>query len=158
MEQRLKDGLMKDLASEETPQFSPVYFYGDREEVRRVLQQTAEQYRWANPDKRVAIIRGEDFLDAVIWSMFDGTQEAYLKSLRWVDFLLFDGVDAIGGKMSTEWEFFSLFDYLLERGKRMAFGAERPPRQIDWYSERVKTQLEGCVLCGVDRADPKPSP
>ena len=147
--QKLLHGLVADLASQEPPKYAPVYFYGAPEQVSAVLADVQQRYEAANPGKRTLLIRGADFVEQIVRAFLEHTEQAYLMQLRQADMLLFDGVEAICGRGFAEWEVFSMVDHYLERGRRIAFGAQRPPTQLTGLAERVRTQLEGCVICSV---------
>ena len=147
--QKLLHGLVADLTSVESPKYAPVYFYGAPEQVSAVLADVQQRYEAANPEKRTLLIRGADFAEQLIRVFLDGTEKAYLTQLRQADMLLFDGVEAICGRGFAEWEVFSMVDHYLERGRRIAFGAQQLPSGLTRLAERVRTQLEGCVICSV---------
>lgn len=149
MQQQFLHGLTADLASQEPPKYAPVYFYGEPEQVSAVLSDIQQRYEAANPGKCTLLIRGADFVEQIVRAFLEHTEQAYLTQLRQADMLLFDGVEAICGRGFAEWEVFSMVDHYLERGRRIAFGAQQLPSGLTRLAERVRTQLEGCVICSV---------
>ena len=147
--QKLLHGLVADLTSVEAPKYAPVYFYGAPEQVSAVLADVQQRYETVNPGNCTLLIRGADFVEQIIRAFLENTEQAYLMQLRQADMLLLDGVEAICGHGFAEWEVFSLVDYYLERGRRIAFGAQQLPIQLNRLAERVRSQLEGCGICSV---------
>jgi chromosomal replication initiation ATPase DnaA len=103
---------------------------------------------------RVACVNGESFADELIDALRDGTVGRWRARYRSVDALVVDDLQRLEGKERTLEELFHLFNALAGEGKQLVFTADRPPRDLAWLDDRIRSRLEGGLVVEVARPDP----
>ncbi len=91
----------------------------------------------------------ESFMNELIDSIGNRTTSAFKEKYRSADVLLIDDIQFISGKESTQEEFFHTFSALYESDKQIIMTSDRPPREINPLTERLRTRFEGSVIVEV---------
>ncbi|MGQ0793693.1 MAG: chromosomal replication initiator protein DnaA [Deltaproteobacteria bacterium] len=99
---------------------------------------------------RVACISAESFTNQVINSIKSNKMEEFRNRYRFgCDVLLIDDIQFIAGKESTQEEFFHTFNTLYESKKQIIITSDKPPRDMTYLEERLKSRFEWGLITDI---------
>ena len=101
------------------------------------------------PELKIIYKTCESFMNELIESIGNKTTTPFKEKYRTADVLLIDDIQFIAGKESTQEEFFHTFSSLYESGKQIILASDRPPREINPLTERLRTRFEGGLIADV---------
>ncbi len=105
------------------------------------------------PNKVSLYVRSEDFTNEFIEAVRNNSQAEFKNKYRTVDLLMMDDVQFIGGKESTQTEFFHTFESLYGENKQIILVSDRPPRDIQLLTDRLRSRFESGVIVSVGQPD-----
>ena len=110
-----------------------------------------------DPSKKVLYCTGEVFVNELIKVMLNPKNnemnEQFKKKFRDLDLLLIDDVQIIAGKEKCQEEFFHTFNALCDSGKQIVLTSERPPKEINGLTDRLKTRFSMGVSVDIQTPD-----
>ncbi len=135
--------------------YNPLFIYGGVGLGKTHLLQAAgnaivERY---HGKVRVLYVTSEKFINDVVWAVRNKRMEDVKKRYRDVDVLIIDDIQFIGGKPTTELEFFYTFNALHENNKQIILSSDRPPAAIPTLEERLQSRFEGGMLADITYPD-----
>lgn len=110
-----------------------------------------------DPSKKVLYCTGELFVNELIKVMLNPKNtelnEQFKRKFRDLDLLLVDDVQIIAGKEKCQEEFFHTFNALCDSGKQIVLTSERPPKEINGLTDRLKSRFSMGVSVDVQTPD-----
>lgn len=130
--------------------YNPFFIYG-RSGLGKthLLCAIANEIKKDNPKATIMLVKGEDFTNELIQAIQNGEQSKFRNKYRFVDVFLVDDVQFIGGKVSTEMEFFHTFEALYEAKKQIIVTSDRPPKEMATLEDRLKTRFESGLIADI---------
>lgn len=134
--------------------YNPLFLYGNSGLGKtHLLYAIGNEIRQTHPDYTVIYIKGEDFANEIIQSIMNKTTAQFRQKYRQTDVLLVDDVQFIGGKESTQEEFFHTFDALYDAKKQIVLTSDRPPKEIKVLTDRLRGRFEMGLLADIQAPD-----
>ncbi|MDD5953388.1 MAG: chromosomal replication initiator protein DnaA [Oscillospiraceae bacterium] len=134
--------------------YNPLFIYGNPGLGKtHLLYAIAKAVGDNNPDAKIVYVKGDDFTNEMIESIRQGTTPAFREKYRKADVLLVDDVQFIGGKESTQEEFFHTFNTLYETKKQIVLTSDRPPKDIATLEERLQSRFEWGLTADIQPPD-----
>ena len=130
--------------------YNPLFIYGPSGLGKtHLLYAIANRIQQNYPDFNIVYISSEQFTNELIIALREHRNVEFRKKYRNADLLLMDDIQFIGGKASTEEEFFHTFNELFEGRKQIVVTSDRPPNEISLLADRLRTRFEGGLICDI---------
>ena len=130
--------------------YNPLFIYGPSGLGKtHLLYAIANRIQERFPDFNIVYISSEQFTNELIIALREHRNVEFRKKYRNADLLLMDDIQFIGGKASTEEEFFHTFNELFEGRKQIVVTSDRPPSEISLLADRLRTRFEGGLICDI---------
>jgi chromosomal replication initiator protein len=126
--------------------FNPLFLYGGVGLGKtHLMHAIAHELQSTRPDLKVLYLSAEQFMYRFVQALRERKMMDFKSLFRAVDVLMVDDVQFIGGKDSTQEEFFHTFNALVDQNKQIIISADRAPGEIKGLEDRIKSRLQ----CGL---------
>jgi chromosomal replication initiator protein len=130
------------VAELDAPPFNPLFLFGGVGLGKtHLMHAIAWQIRRQNPGRRVVYLSAEKFMYQFIKALRFKDTMSFKELFRSADVLMVDDVQFMGGKGSTQEEFFHTFNTLVDRGRQIVISADRSPSELAGLEERIRSRL-----------------
>ncbi len=134
--------------------YNPLFLYGNSGLGKtHLLYAIGNEIKKNDPSKVICYIKGDDFTNELIESLRLAKMSEFRQKYRQADILLVDDVQFIGGKESTQEEFFHTFNALYEAHKQIVLTSDRPPKEIKTLDDRLRSRFEQDIIADVQPPD-----
>ena len=141
-----------------TPQknYNPLFIYGGVGLGKtHLMHAIGNKILQDSPTTKVLYVTSEQFINELVNSIRDANykNELFRNKYRNIDVLLIDDIQFLGGKRTGQEEFFHTFNALYQNGKKIIISSDRPPREIPFLEERLKTRFEWGIMADLSMPD-----
>ncbi len=133
------------LAVAESPStlYNPLYLHGGVGLGKtHLMNAIGNHFLKLYPDKKVMYTSSEQFTNELINAIKENRNEEFRNRYRNIDLLMIDDIQFIGGKSSSEEEFFHTFNALHQSNKQIVISGDRPPKELHTLEKRLRTRFE----------------
>lgn len=130
--------------------YNPLFIYGQVGIGKtHLIQAIAQKVLEDNPKSVINYVTSETFTNELIEAIHSNKRPEFRNKYRKCDVLIVDDVQFIGGKESTEEEFYNTFNAMHESNKQIIMAADRPPSEIKKLEERLKSRFSSGLICDI---------
>ncbi len=134
------------IAESDNVSFNPLFLYsGVGLGKTHLMHAIAWRIKQRNPKKNIVYLTAEKFMYKFVKALRYRDTTAFKEQFRSVDVLMVDDVQFIGGKESTQEEFFYTFNSLIEEGRQIIISADKSPSNLEGIEDRLRSRLS----CGL---------
>jgi chromosomal replication initiator protein len=122
--------------------FNPLFLYGGVGLGKtHLMHAIAWHVRKSAPGRKVIYLSAEKFMYQFVRAIRFKSQIDFKEQFRSVDLLMIDDVQFIGGKDSTQEEFFHTFNALVDQNRQIVISADKSPSDLEGLEERMRSRL-----------------
>ena len=134
--------------------YNPLFLYGGVGLGKtHLMQAIGNRILEENNHSNVLYVTSEKFTNQLINAIKDNKTEAFRAKYRNIDVLMIDDIQFIAGKDRVQEEFFHTFNTLREDGKQIVISSDKPPRDIQFLEDRLKSRFEWGLLADISCPD-----
>jgi len=134
--------------------YNPLFIYGPSGLGKtHLLYAIASEIHRQHPESSIIYIKGDQFTNELISALQEGRNVEFRNKYRNADLFLMDDIQFIGGKPSTEEEFFHTFNTLFEAKKQIVLTSDRPPHEMLRLEDRLRTRFEWGLIADIQPPD-----
>ena len=134
--------------------YNPLFIYGNSGLGKtHLLYAIRNEIHRTNPEKIIQYVKGDDFTNELIEAIRLNAASDFRNKYRKSDVLLVDDIQFIGGKESTQEEFFHTFNSLYEAKSQIVLTSDRPPKEIKTLEDRLKSRFESGLIADIQPPD-----
>ena len=134
--------------------YNPLFLYGGVGLGKtHLMQAIGNRILQNNRSAKILYVTSEKFTNQMINAIKDNKNEVFRNKYRTIDVLLIDDIQFIAGKERVQEEFFHTFNALYEDKKQIIISSDKPPREIQFLEDRLKSRFEWGLLADISCPD-----
>ena len=142
------------VGNEPAKSYNPLFLYGGVGLGKtHLMNSIGNRILENNRNANVLYVTSEKFTNQLINAIKDNKNEIFRNKYRNIDVLLIDDIQFIAGKERIQEEFFHTFNSLYENGKQIIISSDKPPRDIPFLEDRLKSRFEWGLLADISCPD-----
>ncbi len=146
------------VSDPETPAtaYNPLFIYGGVGLGKtHLMHAIGNRIIQNNPNAKILYVTSEQFINELVNSIKDANykNELFRNKYRNIDVLLIDDIQFLAGKKAGQEEFFHTFNTLRQNEKKIIISSDKPPRDMPYLEERLKSRFEWGILADISMPD-----
>ena len=142
------------VGNEPGTSYNPLFLYGGVGLGKtHLMHAIANEILVHNKNTSILYVTSEKFTNQLINAIKDNKNEQFRNKYRNIDVLLIDDIQFIAGKERIQEEFFHTFNALHESGKQIVISSDRPPKDINFLEDRLKSRFEWGLIADISNPD-----
>lgn len=142
------------VAANPSGAYNPLFIWGGSGLGKtHLLHAIKSEVEKNHPDFNIVYVDGEKFTNEIISAIHDNTTAQFHNKYRAADVLLVDDIQFIGGKESTQEEFFHTFNSLYSANKQIIISSDKPPKDMEILDERFRSRFEWGLIVDITLPD-----
>ncbi len=142
------------VGNEPANSYNPLFLYGGVGLGKtHLMHSIGNRILENNRNCNVLYVTSEKFTNQLINAIKDNKNEMFRNKYRTIDVLLIDDIQFIAGKERIQEEFFHTFNSLYEDRKQIIISSDKPPRDIPFLEDRLKSRFEWGLLADISCPD-----
>lgn len=139
------------IANNPGQNYNPLFIFGGVGLGKtHLLQAVGIEILRKNPQARILNLSSEEFMNQLITSLRLKDMNSFRAQFRDnCDVLLIDDIQFIGGKDSTQEEFFHTFNALHHSGKQIVMTSDKSPKELPGIEERLKSRFSWGLIADI---------
>lgn len=134
--------------------YNPLFLYGGVGLGKtHLMHAIGNRIQKNNRAAKILYVTSEKFTNQLINAIKDNKNEIFRNKYRTIDVLLIDDIQFIAGKERVQEEFFHTFNALHEDKKQIIISSDKPPRDIPFLEDRLKSRFEWGLLADISCPD-----
>ncbi|MEO7995236.1 MAG: chromosomal replication initiator protein DnaA, partial [bacterium] len=132
--------------------YNPLYLHGGTGLGKsHLLHAFANEFWRQHPDARVSVVNAEDFANEFIEAIRAKNTKAFRDKYTALDCLVVDDIHFLMNKPNCQEAFLHAFNTAFESSKQIVVSADRKPRDLQSFPERLISRLEGGLQAELTR-------
>lgn len=142
------------VATKPATLYNPLFIWGNSGLGKtHLLNATMYELNKNFDNLNIVYVSGEQFTNELVTAIQKGTTNAFREKYRKVDVLLVDDIQFIGGRESTQEEFFHTFNELYNSRKQIILASDRPPKDIAYLDDRLRSRFIAGLITDIQPPD-----
>ncbi len=142
------------VAADPSRAYNPLFIYGNSGLGKtHLLNAICHEIKKDKPNSNIIYVKGDQFTNELIEAIQSKTTSEFQQKYRKADIFLIDDIQFIGGKESTQEEFFHTFNSIHEAGHQIVLTSDRPPKEIKTLEDRLKSRFEMGLIADIQPPD-----
>lgn len=142
------------VAANPSGAYNPLFIYGSSGLGKTHLEIAIRlEIQKNHPEFNILYVDGEAFTNEIITAIRNNATAEFHQKYRQADVLLVDDIQFIGGKDSTQEEFFHTFNNIYEAGHQIVITSDRPPIEMSLLDDRLVSRFQGGLMADIQPPD-----